>query len=57
MLQSQLIPAYFQDTWGYTILTDLGALKTDVTYTVDYTNTRILIFKNQGDTDPVAVVS
>jgi hypothetical protein len=43
------------DTLGYTILTDFDALKTGVTYFVDYTNTRILIFKAQGDEDPVAV--
>jgi len=46
---------YSMDTWGYTILTDCAALRTDVTYFVDYTNTRILIFKQQFDRDPVAV--
>ena len=42
-------------SWGYLIVRNVGDLQTGVNYYVDYTNTRILVLKNQGDQDPVAV--
>jgi len=41
--------------WGYLLVKDVGQLEVGPTYFVDYTNTRILIFKEQNDENPVAV--
>jgi hypothetical protein len=43
------------ESWGYLIVKDTRDLKTDTTYYVDYTNTRILVFVKQGDQNAVAV--
>lgn len=57
ILYVQTSPLRPSASWGYLIVRNVGDLKTGVDYWVDYTNTRILVLKKEGDQEPVAVVS